>query len=459
MATEKIYSSANSNPEGGLTITLDYRAEDKATGANASCGTGWNGETWEFEFMDVQAVLTGAVTDVQLNIYLKFTGWSNDTFYLEVYDSVAASWTVVETWDSGNPPPSVMTVQNEDVDSILSNFARLNGAKIRMRGESVGTEDSVTIEVDYVELVITYTPDSEENNYLPTTGTCEIYDWDEHVSGDQTSKTPAERSVTPTTIINYNVIPSDAEQNKTDDDDFENHTYSVGDADALYTRRCAIMIKTVVSETEGDVSRLDALIRGGHYYVLKTANMYIWNHVSSAWEQVTNTWGSAFETGASERPHTLKKDILASIGDYIDTDTIYTLVWDYSGQYSTGGCLHPDTLILTPNGYVKIKNIKLGDIVIGEFNGARMETKVIGASFHNGKWRLHNVEGIGSTDDHEFIRNGKKVRADNLTVEIFEYEGKVHDLRTETENYIGYAPERDGFFGKEVLIHNRLMKA
>jgi hypothetical protein len=110
-------------------------------------------------------------------------------------------------------------------------------------------------------------------------------------------------------------------------------------------------------------------------------------------------------------------------------------------------CLMEGTNILTPEGFKKIEDIKVGDIVFGYKDGKKIETKVLKTSSHYGNFILYYYKGYWFTGNHLVYTDYENFDfVYNLSNVTKNYTGKVYDIRTETGNYFG----ENG-----LLIHNK----
>jgi hypothetical protein len=128
-------------------------------------------------------------------------------------------------------------------------------------------------------------------------------------------------------------------------------------------------------------------------------------------------------------------------GDHFD--------WGACGCVPNSGCLEEGSLILTPVGFKRIENLKVGDVVIGYKDGKRVETKVLNTSVHEGKFELYYYKGYWFTGNHkvytdEFYKEFKPVS--EISNFIKYYARKIYNIQTEVHNYFG---END------LLIHNK----
>jgi len=111
-------------------------------------------------------------------------------------------------------------------------------------------------------------------------------------------------------------------------------------------------------------------------------------------------------------------------------------------------CLKEGSLVLTPDGFKTIEDLKEGDYVIGYKDGEKVNSKVLAKSEHIGEFNLYFYKGYWFTENHLIYLDDYKdfkpvTELSNLT-EYFN--GKVYNIQTETKNYFG---END------LLIHNK----
>lgn len=113
-----------------------------------------------------------------------------------------------------------------------------------------------------------------------------------------------------------------------------------------------------------------------------------------------------------------------------------------------GPCLSGNSLILTPNGFKKIEDLKEGDYVIGYKDGKKVESKILEKSVHEGEFELYFYKGYWFTGNHlVYLDDYKEFKpvAELSNIKI-KYVGKVYNIQTETQNYFG----ENG-----LLIHNK----
>ncbi|MFH8120424.1 MAG: Hint domain-containing protein, partial [Candidatus Aenigmatarchaeota archaeon] len=113
-----------------------------------------------------------------------------------------------------------------------------------------------------------------------------------------------------------------------------------------------------------------------------------------------------------------------------------------------GGCLIEDSLILTPEGFKKIQELKEGDYVIGYKDNKKVKTKILEKSFHEGEFEVYFYKGYWFTGNHMvYLDNYKEFkRVDEISNIKMNFVGRIYNIQTETQNYFG----KDG-----LLIHNK----
>lgn len=139
-------------------------------GSSTGAYGGSTARTWHFDTIDDTGL--GAIASAYLNIRLGFSGWVNDTYYIQVYEPtnpscVSAGWCTVYTLKfipaiftpapgEGTPPSSLTTLPPINVFSILNTPAKVNAARVRIAGSGVtgGGADTVTITIDGVNLEV-----------------------------------------------------------------------------------------------------------------------------------------------------------------------------------------------------------------------------------------------------------------------------------------------------------------
>jgi outer membrane protein assembly factor BamB len=111
-------------------------------------------------------------------------------------------------------------------------------------------------------------------------------------------------------------------------------------------------------------------------------------------------------------------------------------------------CLKEGSLILTPSGYRRIEDLKVGDLVIGYKDGNKVETKILKTAVHSGEFTLYYYKGYWFTGNHLVYTDDYKefkpvTEFTNITKQ---YKGRVYDIQTEVGNYFGM---------NNFLIHNK----
>ncbi|NIM46676.1 MAG: hypothetical protein GTN40_00760 [Candidatus Aenigmarchaeota archaeon] len=112
-----------------------------------------------------------------------------------------------------------------------------------------------------------------------------------------------------------------------------------------------------------------------------------------------------------------------------------------------GGCLIEGFKVLTPEGFKRIEDLKVGDTVIGYKDGKKVETKVKEKTSHFGFWDIYFYNGNWFTWNHKVFPslNEEAVLVSLVSNKINAYTGYVYNIETEAHNYFG---END------LLIHN-----
>ena len=111
-------------------------------------------------------------------------------------------------------------------------------------------------------------------------------------------------------------------------------------------------------------------------------------------------------------------------------------------------CLKEGSLVLTPDGFKTIEDLKEGDYIIGYKDGEKVNSKVLAKSEHTGEFNLYFYKGYWFTGNHliylDDYRDFKPVTELSNLTEYFN--GKVYNIQTETKNYFGE---------NNLLIHNK----
>ncbi len=111
-------------------------------------------------------------------------------------------------------------------------------------------------------------------------------------------------------------------------------------------------------------------------------------------------------------------------------------------------CLKEGSLILTPDGFKTIEDLKEGDYVIGYRNGEKVNSKVLAKSEHTGEFNLYFYKEYWFTENHLiYLDNYKDFKPVTELSSLTKYfNGKVYNIQTETKNYFGE---------NNLLIHNK----
>jgi len=111
-------------------------------------------------------------------------------------------------------------------------------------------------------------------------------------------------------------------------------------------------------------------------------------------------------------------------------------------------CLEEGSLILTPEGFKSIEDLKEGDYVIGYEDDKKIPTKVTEKSVHEGDFTLYIYKGYWFTENHlVYLDDYKDFKpVIELSKVTKQYNGKVYNIQTETHNYFG---------DNDLLIHNK----
>ncbi|MEM5790452.1 MAG: hypothetical protein QXP77_00110 [Candidatus Aenigmatarchaeota archaeon] len=113
-----------------------------------------------------------------------------------------------------------------------------------------------------------------------------------------------------------------------------------------------------------------------------------------------------------------------------------------------GGCLVEDSLILTPEGFKKIQELKEGDYVVGYKDGKKVNSRILEKSFHEGEFEVYFYKGYWFTGNHMvYLDNYEEFRrVDELSNIKGSFRGRIYNIQTETQNYFG---------DNGLLIHNK----
>ena len=105
-------------------------------------------------------------------------------------------------------------------------------------------------------------------------------------------------------------------------------------------------------------------------------------------------------------------------------------------------------MVLTPNGFEGIEDLKEGDYVIGYKDGKTVKSKILEKSEHIGKFNMYFYRGYWFTENHlVYLDDYKEFKLVTKLSNITKYyEGKIYNIQTETKNYFG----ENG-----LLIHNK----
>lgn len=141
-------------------------------------------------------------------------------------------------------------------------------------------------------------------------------------------------------------------------------------------------------------------------------------------------------------------------------------------KYFVSGCLDQNSLISTPNGLLKIKDLKIGDSVLSyNKNTKKVEQSVIlnvwstPISKVNNRYFYIYVNGkiVKATENHEFYANGSYIRADELKIGdiLLDETGKECPIEKieiveNTTDLVWDITVKDNynFFANDILVHN-----
>ncbi len=142
-------------------------------------------------------------------------------------------------------------------------------------------------------------------------------------------------------------------------------------------------------------------------------------------------------------------------------------------SYGAGGvCLHKDTLITTNKGLVKIKDLKIDDLVLSYNEKTKtLEYKKVTqlhqnaiSNYHDRYFYIHyGNKIIKATENHLFFVDGSYVRADELKVgnnllgeDLNEYPIKKIEIIENTTDTVWDLTVNDNhnFFAEGILVHN-----
>ena len=111
-------------------------------------------------------------------------------------------------------------------------------------------------------------------------------------------------------------------------------------------------------------------------------------------------------------------------------------------------CLKEGSLILTPDGFKRIEDLKEGDYVLSYNNGKVVKSKITEKKVHEGEFKLYFYKGYWFTGNHLiYLDNYKDFKpVSELSNITKSYNGKVYNIQTDVHNYFG----ENG-----LLIHNK----
>lgn len=143
-----------------------------------------------------------------------------------------------------------------------------------------------------------------------------------------------------------------------------------------------------------------------------------------------------------------------------------------SAKGVAAACLDKDTLILTDNGQIKIKDLEIGDPVLSyndttkklEFNPITNIWSNPISSINNKYYYIYyNDQMIKATENHKFYVNGNYVRADNLKIgdKLLSYDKKEYSIKNieivgnfTDDVWDIEIKDNHNFFANNILVHN-----
>jgi hypothetical protein len=155
---EYLYGTAqNATDDRGNPLTINNAANSIDAAFNdavANAQAKWFDVDASWTFTAIQDTSTSP-SSVNAEFRFYQSGWSNDSFDVEVYDGT--TWTTVDTFSPSNAPPSTLTTKTYDVSTTLDTTAKINAAQMRFvgKGTKSGGADNFTMYVDEVRLAVT----------------------------------------------------------------------------------------------------------------------------------------------------------------------------------------------------------------------------------------------------------------------------------------------------------------
>lgn len=115
---------------------------------------------------------------------------------------------------------------------------------------------------------------------------------------------------------------------------------------------------------------------------------------------------------------------------------------------TVAGCLEEGSLVLTPDGFRNIEDLKVGDYVIGYKDGKNVTAKITKTAVHDGTWTLYNYKGYWFTGNHKVYTDYEHFeQVYKLSHVTKDYNGNVYDITVaDTGNFFG---------ANGLLIHNK----
>ncbi|MBI5839778.1 MAG: S8 family serine peptidase [Chloroflexi bacterium] len=152
LATQNLWGTAQS--VANCTLANAANSIDLAfNNAVATCAGNFGTGNWTYTA--VQDTTLTSVVSATLEYRFYITGWVDDRIDLEVSNNNGANWTRIARFQTGSPPPTVLTTLSYNVTTNYTTPAQANNARFRLRGTQVnGGTDTITIYLDEARLIV-----------------------------------------------------------------------------------------------------------------------------------------------------------------------------------------------------------------------------------------------------------------------------------------------------------------